>query len=172
MSLSDPAFRAIFEDAPLGICVVDKDLKIVDVNDAYCRMLGYTEAEMMGRRIPDITHPEDRQRDIEFVSLLLSGQIPRYAAEKRYVSKSGQVVWAEIVVTPLLDRSGVSRYVFSMARNITDRRALGRILPVCSSCRKIRDPVGHWRELEAYLRKCADSEVQEVLCPDCARSAH
>jgi PAS domain S-box-containing protein len=171
MSLSDPAFRAIFEDAPLGICVVDEDLKIVDVNDAYCRMLGYTEAEMMGRRIPDITHPEDRQRDIEFVPLLLSGQVPRYKAEKRYISKAGEVVWAEIVVTPLLDQSGVSRYVFSMARNITDRRALGRILPVCSSCHKIRDPLGRWSELETYLRTCAESEVRDELCPDCARSA-
>jgi PAS domain S-box-containing protein len=171
MSLSDPAFRAIFEDAPLGICVVDKDLTIVDVNDAYCRMLGYTEAEMMGRHIPEITHPEDRQRDIEFVPLLLSGQVPLYKAEKRYISKTGEVVWAEIVVTALLHQSGVSRYVFSMARNITDRRALGRILPVCSSCRRIREPLGQWSELETYLRRCAEADVQESLCPDCARSA-
>jgi len=49
MSLSDPALRAIFEDAPIDIVVVDGDVKIVDANDAYCRMLGYTEAEMKVR---------------------------------------------------------------------------------------------------------------------------
>ena len=170
MSLSDPAFRVIFEDAPIGIVVVDADLKIVDVNDAYCRMLGYTEAEMMGRQIPEITHPEDRQRDIEFLPLLLSGQIPRYRAEKRYIGKGGEVIWAEVAATALLDKSGVSRYAFAMVRNLTDRRALQGMLPVCTSCKKVRDPRGYWNELESYLRTCAAAEVQESLCPDCSRS--
>ena len=170
MSLQDPAFRALFEDAPVGIVVVDRDMKVVDVNDAYCQMLGYTEAEMMKTTITEVTHPDDRQRDREFVPLLLSGEVPRYKAEKRYIAKDGSIVWAEIVVTALLDKSGVSQYVFSMARNITDRRALRGMLPVCTSCKKVRDPKGYWNELEAYLRTRAEAEVEESLCPDCARS--
>jgi PAS domain S-box-containing protein len=169
MSLQDPAFRAIFEDAPIGIVVVDGNMKIVDVNDAYCQMLGYTEAEMMGRYIPEVTHPDDRQRDAEFLPLLLAGEVPRYKAEKRYIGKSGAVIWAEIVVTALLDKSGVSQYAFSMARNITDRRALQGMLPVCTSCKKVRDPQGYWSELETYLRERATAKVEEALCPDCAR---
>ena len=90
MSLADPAFRALFEDSPIGIVIVDKDLKIVDVNAAYCDLVGYTEAEMMSRHIPDFTHPEDRQRDNEFAALVLSGALPRYHAEKRYITKSGR----------------------------------------------------------------------------------
>lgn len=170
MSLQDPAFRALFEDAPVGIVVVDRDMRVVDVNDAYCQMLGYTEAEMMRLTIPEVTHPEDRQRDREFVPLLLSGEVPRYKAEKRYIAKNGAIVWAEISVTALLDKSGVSQYVFSMARNITDRRALRGMLPVCTSCKKVKDPQGYWNELEAYLRMRAEAEVEESLCPDCTRS--
>jgi PAS domain S-box-containing protein len=170
MSLQDPAFRALFEDAPVGIVVVDRNMRIVDINDAYCKMLGYTEAEMMGRLIPDVTHPDDRQRDAEFVPLLLSGEVPRYKAEKRYIGKNGEVIWAEIAVTALLDKSGVSQYVFSMARNITDRRALQGMLPVCTSCKKVRDPQGLWNELETYLRTRAAAKVEETLCPECVRS--
>jgi len=172
MSLLDPAFRALFEDAPLGIVVVDRNMKVVDVNDAYCQMLGYTEAEMMKRTIAEVTHPDDRQRDREFLPLLLSGEVPRYRAEKRYISKSGSIVWAEIVVTALLDKSGVSQYAFSMVQNVTDRRALRGMLPVCTSCKKVRDPKGYWNELEAYLRTRAEAEVEESLCPDCARSGN
>ncbi len=172
MSLQDPAFRALFEDAPVGIVVVDKNQRVVDVNDAYCKMLGYTEAEMMGRTIAEVTHPDDRQRDAEFLPLLLSGEVPRYKAEKRYIGKSGEVVWAEIAVTALLDRSGVSQYVFSMARNITDRRALQGMLPVCTSCKKVRDPKGYWSELETFLRDRAAAKVEESLCPECARAGH
>jgi len=170
MSLQDPAFRAIFEDAPVGIVVVDKEMKIVDVNDAYCKMLGYTEAEMMGRRIPDVTHPDDRQRDAEFLPLLLAGEVPRYKAEKRYIGKNGEVIWAEIVVTALLDRSGVSQYVFSMATNVTERRALQGMLPVCTSCKRVRDPKGFWSELASFLRDRAAAKVEESLCPECARA--
>jgi PAS domain S-box-containing protein len=168
-SLQDLAFRAIFEDSPVGIVVVDQDMKVVDVNDAYCQMLGYTEAEMMKCTISEVTHPEDRQRDREFLPLLLSGEVPRYKAEKRYIAKNGSIVWAEIVVTALLDRSGVSRYVFNMARNITDRRALQGMLPVCTACKKVRDPHGFWNELETYLRTRASAKVEETLCPECVR---
>jgi len=169
MSLAEPAFRALFEDSPIGIVIVDKDLKVVDVNAAYCDLVGYTEAEMMGRHVPDFTHPDDRQRDKEFAALVLSGALPNYHAEKRYITKSGATVWASISVTALLDPSGVSRYVFSMAQSLTERRALRGLLPVCPNCHRVRDHVGGWRELESYLRDAAATEVRHDLCPDCAR---
>ncbi|HET7293777.1 MAG TPA: PAS domain S-box protein [Vicinamibacteria bacterium] len=171
MSLSDPAFRVIFEDAPFGILVVDDELKVVDVNQAYCDMLGRTEAEVMSMSVPDFTHPDDRQRDREFVPLLLSGQLPRYTAEKRYLRKDGEVVWARIVVTALLEPDGRSRYVFSMVRPLTDERAFRSLLKTCSSCRRVQEPNGLWWELEAYLVDRARAEVREGLCPDCARGA-
>jgi PAS domain S-box-containing protein len=114
--LTDPAFRALFEDAPIGIVIVDRQLKIVDINAAYCEMLGYTEAEMMSRTVYDVTHPDDRARDREFAALLFAGTLPRYKAEKRYVTKNGGVVRARIVVTPLLEKTRAIRYLFSMAQ--------------------------------------------------------
>ena len=147
MRLSDPAFRAIFEDAPIGICVVDKDMNVVDVNAAYCEMLGRTEAEVMNARIPEFTHPDDRKRDAEFLPLVLSGELPQYKADKRYVRKDGETVWARIVVTAVLDPSGQSRYAFSMAQIITDERALRGILPVCPSCRRVKEDEERLNEL-------------------------
>lgn len=166
MRLSDPAFRAIFEDAPFGIAVVDRGLKIVDVNDAYCEMLGYTEAEMLRLSIPEITHPEDRQRDAEFLPLLLSGALPRYRAEKRYVAKSGAVVRARITVRALLERSEESRFAFSMVEPLAEARA--ELVELCPRCHALRSagsgfaPVGDW------LRTRAGVVVRDVLCTGCA----
>lgn len=168
MSLSDPAFRAIFEDAPLGIVVVDENLKVVDVNAAYCEMLGRTEAEVMASAVPDFTHPDDRQRDREFLPLLLSGQLPRYTAEKRYLRKDGEVVWAHIVAAALVEPDGSSCYVFSMARMLTGERAFRSLLQTCSACRRVQDPNGAWLDLETYLHNQANAEVREGVCPDCA----
>jgi PAS domain S-box-containing protein len=171
MPLSDPAFRAIFEDAPFGICVVDADMKVVEVNAAYCEMLGRTEAEVMSASVPDFTHPEDRHRDREFLPLVLSGELPRYTAEKRYVRGNGEVVWARIVVSALLDPDGRSRFAFSMARPLTGERAVRSLLQTCSACRKVQEPNGRWLDLEVYLHDRANAEVREGVCPECAAHA-
>jgi PAS domain S-box-containing protein len=170
MRLSDPAFRAIFEDAPIGISIVDRDLNIVDVNAAYCEMLGRTEAEVMAGRIPDFTHPDDRKRDAEFTPLVLSGAIPHYKADKRYLRKDGTTIWARIVVTALLDPSGESHYTFAMAQVITEERALRGILPVCPSCQRVKEREGRWTDLQTFLRASANGAVSSEVCPDC-RSA-
>jgi PAS domain S-box-containing protein len=169
--LADPAFRAIFEDSPIGICVVDKDLNVVDVNAAYCEMLGRTEAEVISSRIPDFTHPHDQKRDAEFLALVLAGRIPHYKADKRYIRQDGETIWARIVVTAILDPSGRSRYAFSMAQVITDERALRGILPVCSSCRRVKDGEGRWSDLESFLRVSANAELSRERCPDCQTKA-
>jgi PAS domain S-box-containing protein len=171
MPLQEPAFRAIFEDAPFGIVVADESLKVVDVNAAYCEMLERTEAEVMALSVPDYTHPEDRQRDREFMPLLLQGLIPRYTADKRYLRKDGSIVWARIVVTALLDPSGRSRYVFSMVRPLTEDRALRSLLETCSGCRRVKEPDGRWVDLETCLRQRASAGVHEGVCPDCAAAA-
>jgi PAS domain S-box-containing protein len=171
MRLSDPAFRAIFEDSPIGICVVDRNLKVVDVNGAYCDMLGRTEAEVMEAHIPDFTHPDDRDRDIAVMPQVLSGEMSQYKADKRYIRKDGEIIWARIVVTAMLDPSGRSQYVFSMAQVITEERALRGILPVCPSCRRVKEQEGRWSEFESFVRASANAASFREQCPDC-RGTH
>ena len=171
MPLADPAFRAIFEDAPIGICVVDKDQNVVDVNAAYCEMLGRTEAEVIRSRIPDFTHPDDRKRDAEFLPLVLSGRLQHYRADKRYLRNDGGVVWARLVVTAMLDPSSEARYAFGMAQVITNERALRGILPVCPSCRRVKEREGSWSDLETFLRASANAVISREHCPDCQAKA-
>jgi PAS domain S-box-containing protein len=169
MILKDVAFRSIFENAPLGICVVDVSLTIIDANAAYCEMLGYTKDDLVGRRIPDLTHPHDRQRDVEFLPLLLSGQLPHYRTEKRYIHRDGHVVWGKLTASALLDSDGRALYSFAMVEDITREKTLGSLLPVCTSCKRVRDDRGFWNQLEVYLKERAALDVTGSLCPECAR---
>jgi len=168
MRLADPAFRAIFEDSPIGICVVDRNIKVVDVNHAYCTMLGRTEAEVMGAHIPDFTHPEDRDRDATTLPRVLSGEIEQYKADKRYIRKDGAVVWARILVTAILDPSGKSSLAFSMAQVINEERALRGILPLCPSCKRVKDQDGRWSDLDTFVRASASAAISRQNCPDCS----
>lgn len=168
MTLADPAFRAIFEDAPFGIAVVDRELRIVDINAAYCEMLGYTEAEMLRLTIPEITHPEDRQRDAEFVPLLLSGALPRYRADKRYIAKNGQLVPARITVRAMLELGGESRFVFSMVEPLAALQARSELVEVCPRCRSLRSTGQAFVALDEWLRTREGALVKDVTCPSCA----
>ena len=168
MRLADPAFRAIFEDSPIGICVVDRNIKVVDVNHAYCAMLGRTEAEVMGAHVPDFTHPDDRDRYGVMLPRVLSGEIDQYKADKRYIRRDGAVIWARILVTAILDPSGKSSLAFSMAQVINEERALRGILPVCPSCKRVKEQDGKWTELDTFVRASANAAISRQNCPDCS----
>ena len=171
MRLSDPAFRAIFEDSPVGICVFDGVGRVVDVNAAYCEMLGRTEAEVMGALIPDFTHPDDRDKGIDDIPRVLAGELPQIKLDKRYVRKDGETVWARVVVTAVLDPSGTSRHAFSMAQIITDERALRGLLPACPACRKVHGPDGTWVYLDTLIRASSNAVISRESCPDCQAKA-
>ena len=98
---------------------------------------------------------------------VLSGELPHYKADKRYLRKDGSLVWARIVVTAVLDRSGKSDLAFSMAQEITDERALRGILPVCPSCHRVKAQDGTWSDLRTFVRASANAALSRESCPDC-----
>lgn len=130
-------------------------------------MLGYTEAEMLRFSIPEITHPEDRQRDAEFLPLLLSGALPRYRAEKRYIAKDGAVVPARITVRALLERSGESRLAFSMVEPLASPHSRS-LLEVCPRCHAVRSAGEEFVRLQDWLRTRAGAVVRDSVCSGCA----
>jgi PAS domain S-box-containing protein len=162
MRLADPAFRA-----PIGICVIDRTARVVDVNAAYCEMLGRTEAEVMGANIHAFTHHDDRGRDVIAGVRVLSGELERYRTDKRYIRKDGAVIWARIIVTAVLDPSGKSNLVFSMAQVITEERALRGILPVCPDCQRVKAQEDRWTDFETFLQASANAALAQERCPDC-----
>jgi PAS domain S-box-containing protein len=169
MALADPAFRLIFENAPVGIAVIDRELKIIDVNTAYCDMLGYGKHHLLTLRVTDVTHPEDRLRDIEFMRVLFEGRIPRYKTEKRYIRKDGQIAWGNLTAVALPREGGELVHVFGLVEDITERKTFRGRVPLCSACKRIRDEKGYWKDVEVYLKERSGTDVLAGLCPDCTR---
>ena len=86
-------FRKIFDESPLGIVIVGSDHRFARANAAFCRMLGYTEEELIKLTFKDVTHPDHIAQDTLHVNQLVSGEIPLYRTEKRYVRKDKEIVW-------------------------------------------------------------------------------
>ena len=81
-------FRSVFEQAPFSMCVSGLDGRITQTNAAFCRMLGYSEQEMLGRFWEELIHPDDRELT-EFFELTDGCS----EVEQRFLHRSGAVVW-------------------------------------------------------------------------------
>jgi PAS domain S-box-containing protein len=119
---SEARFRSIFEDSPIGIATVDKNLKFLKVNKAFCEMLGYREEELANLTISDITHPEDLEKSITLSTSLVSGKTTGYNLEKRYVRKDGQIFWGRLTTSIVHNPKSKSLYAIGMVVDITERK--------------------------------------------------
>lgn len=119
---SEERFRSIFEAGPMGMAVVSLDARFIQVNGAFCEVLGYTEREFLSRTFPEITHPEDIKADIRHAERLFKGEINKYHLEKRFITKNGETVWANLTATLIRDREGLPMYGLGMIEDISERK--------------------------------------------------
>src|SRR5215469_539095 len=117
---SEGRFRGLIEQAPIGITLVDRDFRLLKVNAAFCRMLGYSEAELMRLTSLDVTHADDRQSTIDLTERLFKGAISIRTQDKRYVTKNGEVIWGKVTAS-LIHLEDKPLYV-AMIEDITERK--------------------------------------------------
>lgn len=112
-------FRATFEHAAVGIAHVAPDGRWLRANQRLCTILGYTEAELLGKTFQELTYPEDLQADITQVAQMLAGELPSYTMRKRYLHKAGRLVWANLTVSLIRRADGAPDYFVSLVEDIT-----------------------------------------------------
>ena len=111
-----------FDDAAIGIAIVTLDGKFAEVNDSFCNLVGYTKAEVLNLTFMDVTHPEDLQGNLDLDKQLISGEIPRYTMEKRYIHKAGHVIWIQLTVSIKRDEANQPDYYISQVEDISQRK--------------------------------------------------
>jgi PAS domain S-box-containing protein len=119
---SEARFRAIFEGANIGITVVDRDAHPVASNEAFTRMLGYSEAELCRMAFREFTHPEDVDNNMELYHQLMQGEINHYGMEKRYIRKDGGIVWVRINVSQFPGAAADNELLITIVEDITDQK--------------------------------------------------
>ena len=118
---SEERFRIAFENAAIGVCLVSLDKRLLKVNNALCRMLGYVAAELENMTSDDVTHPDDMERSCQFYANVLRGDFRLNSIEKRYLHKQGQVVWGGLSISLIRGTDNSPLYFLSHIQDITDR---------------------------------------------------
>ena len=119
---SEERFRSMYEKAAVGIQQLANDGRLLMVNAALCRMLGYDESELLGRDVLDLTHPDDLARDNAVRGPTIRGERDWHEIEKRYIHRDGSPVWVHITSSVVKDGSGHPLYRVAIVQDITERK--------------------------------------------------
>ena len=126
LRISDERFRVSFDRAPIGMALIDLHRKtagrLLQVNLALRTLTGFTEAELLERTSPQITHPDDRDETVAGLKRMVDGEASQWNTDKRYVTASGEDVWVHFAVSVVLDANGRPSYGVSQVEDITDRK--------------------------------------------------
>jgi len=125
---SEEHFRLSFDQSPIGAVLTGLDYRLNRVNKAYCRMLGYSEEELLSLRFTDITHPDDLENNIALQEKLATGEIDYFRIEKRYIRKNGSIIWVSISVRMVRDAGGSPIHFMALAEDITDHKQMEEAL--------------------------------------------
>ena len=116
--------RAIVANAPIGIATSDKSYHFVTANEAFCKILGYTQAELRKLTFKDLTHPEDCAKSIENMTALEKGEVTSFQDEKRYFKKDGSIIDGKLIINAIRDSKGEPTLFVVQLEDVTKRKQL------------------------------------------------
>ncbi len=178
----------ILSNAPVGISL-SRDGEIVWLNSRMADIFGFKKGDMESNDLKQ-SHPSQERYEKfrqEAYAVLATGQ-PYYSEELRK-RKDATLFWCTVIGNAL-DPQNIAKGVIWIYRDITERKRaeaererliselkqallevkkLSGFLPICASCKKIRDDRGYWQQIETYIREHSEAEFSHGICPDCMK---
>ena len=183
---AEDKFRVIFSNSLDAIMVIDsKSGRILSVNQATNRILGYEDKALIDNHFSILFPPACKLPRQD-----LLGKIQTHDAvfTQKFLHANGPVFQMDLTATLIPWRN--DKAILVTFRDITERlqaeeerqnlinqlqealakvKTLSGLLPICASCKKIRDDKGYWNQIESYIRDHSDAEFTHSLCPECAK---
>lgn len=119
---SEQRYRAIFDEAGIGIARVALDGTWLEANPKLCAIVGYPCEELLTLRVQDINHPEDMELDQALRTECIQGLRSRFTLEKRYIRKHGDFIWVHVSVTLVRPLNGTTPFFIAVIEDIHARK--------------------------------------------------
>jgi len=124
---SEARLRATVEQATAGVARCDTNGRIVFANRTLCKMLGYTESELIGKNVADVTYRDDVKKTMRLFQRMIRLGKP-FELEKRYVRKDGSVMWADVSASAVREPKGKTRSTVAVIVDISARKKVEQAL--------------------------------------------
>ncbi|WP_052452092.1 bifunctional diguanylate cyclase/phosphodiesterase [Noviherbaspirillum autotrophicum] len=118
----DQRFRAVYDNAAVGIALMAPDMRLLYVNRKMTEIIGYSAEELTSRNVEDITHPDDIEIGREPYRKLLRGEVDSILVEKRYRCRNGNTIWVDASISCVRDRNGEAAYAIAVIEDISARK--------------------------------------------------
>jgi PAS domain S-box-containing protein len=119
---SEERFRAIFQQAAVGVAQVNLAGEIIMVNDRNCEVFGYCREELLGTRLIDRVHPDDFQQVRANFRRLMSADAPSYNMDIRCIRKDAVIAWVRLYASLVRDQTGLPKYFIAVVEDIAERK--------------------------------------------------
>ncbi|WP_373530564.1 PAS domain S-box protein [Nostoc sp.] len=119
---SEERFRAMFNQAAVGITLIALDGRFLQINPALCEITGYSYEELIQMNFQEISHPDDLEIDWENARQVLTREISGYSIEKRYIRKDASIVWVNLTLSAVWDAKGQAKYAVGIIEDISERK--------------------------------------------------
>lgn len=109
---SEMLFRTIFEQAPVGISIVNSDMSIAMINSTFLSIIDRKKEDLDTMNWMTITHPDDLKKDLDYFEKFNNGEIDGYSMEKRYIKPDGAMRTVKMTIAPLkIDRESTYHHI-------------------------------------------------------------
>lgn len=167
LEASELLFQTIFERAAIGIIRAGVEThmgEFFEVNQAACQFIGYNRDELAQMHIPEFSHPDDLEKDIQALQGLLAGDYDFYKLEKRFIHRSGEMLWGNLTVSLVRDKAGAPLFTISTIEDITQRKHMELKLREMNEKleQRVRQRTAKLRELSNQLVQIQENERQRV----------
>lgn len=191
---SEEKFRAVAETAHDAIISANQRGEIVYLNKAAELLFGYASNEVVGRPLPVLmparfheAHKKGLQRYLTTGEAHVIGRTVELAGRKKEGSefplelslatwKTNQEIYFIAILRDITLRKRLEaekeKLINELKEALANVKTLGGLLPICASCKKIRDDKGYWEHVETYVRDRSAAEFTHGICPDCAKQMY
>lgn len=194
---SERRYRMLAENMHDTVWTIDLELRLTYVSPSIVRLTGFTPEEIQNMGIEQLLTPPSYALAKQVLSEeLINEQRDKSldpgrsrTIEIEQLHKDGNKAWIEFTATFIRDDKGKPLAILGVSRDITERKqaaiererlvtdlklaladikTLRGFLPICASCKKIRDDKGYWNQIESYISEHSDAVFSHGLCPECA----
>lgn len=186
--------RTLIDNLPESIYFKDRESRFLIANIEVTKRMGAASPdELIGKTDFDFVEKERAEKYYADEQQVIKTGKPLINHEEISRDTSGKTIWILTSKVPLRDKSGNIIGIVGMGRNITERKqfqeqqkklmaelkkaiekikTLRGLLPICASCKRIRDDQGSWQQVESYIRDHSGAIFSHSLCPDCAKKIY
>lgn len=194
---SEKRFRDIASSLGEGIYLMNERGQVAFMNSEAERLLGWTEAELMNKNIHDIVHnrkPDGTPLALEDCKMrnVIKTGVRYVSRDDLFMRKDGTTFPIAVISSPMVEGGKIigaisafsdisepkrmeqeqERLILELENALATIKTLRGMLPICASCKKIRDEKGAWKEVEAYIGERTDAQFSHGVCPECMKKLY